>query len=313
MGVHLKLFQTKSFMRVLIAFVFVVLNIAAFAQQDPLYSQYMLNPFQINPAYAGLNNNVNAMAGYRTQWAGLDGQPTTMNVSAHSSAAKNKVGIGILFVNDKVGNLSNTETNVAISYKLSFKESTFSFGMQAGVQHFRADNSQINLFDGDDLAFADNERGSRLNIGAGAILKSEKFFIGLSVPRLLPSTFSNGGQEFKLYSQHYYLMAGYVQYLNEHVRLKPSVLLRGVKGAPPSVDLAFNLNINARHTAGVFTRTFNTYGVLLQTLVKEKLRLGYVFELPTNKSVGTQFTSHELSVGVLLSVFSFQEQSLSNF
>jgi hypothetical protein len=101
------------------------------------------------------------------------------------------------------------------------------------------------------------------------------------------------------------------QLLSESIQ--SMLLLRGVKGAPPSIDLAFNLNINAIHTAGVFTRTFNTYGILLQTLVKEKLRFGYVFELPTNKSVGTQFTSHEISVGVLLSVFSFHEKSLSNF
>lgn len=300
-------------MRVLVAFVFMLLNITMFAQQDPLYSQYMLNPFQINPAYAGLNNNFNAMAGYRTQWTGLEGQPTTTNMSAHSSLASNKVGAGFLLVNDKIGNLSHTETNLAVSYRLQFKESTFSFGMQAGLQSFQADNSSINLIDSDDPAFADNERGSRFNIGAGAILKSERFLIGFSVPRLLPSTFTNGGQDFELYNQHYYLMAGYVHYLNEHIRLKPSALLRGVKGAPPSVDIAFNLNINSIHTAGVFTRTFNTYGILLQTLVKEKFRFGYVFELPTNKSVGAQFTSHEISVGVLLSVFSFHDQSLSNF
>jgi type IX secretion system PorP/SprF family membrane protein len=300
-------------MRIVIAIIVAMLSLPALAQQDPLYSQYMLNPFQINPAYAGLNNNFNAMAGYRTQWTGLEGQPTTTTVSGHSSVASNKVGVGLVFINDRIGNLSNTETNLAVSYKLAFKESTFSFGMQAGLQSFRADNSQIKLIDSDDLAFADNERGSRLNIGAGAILKSERFFIGLSIPRLLPSTFSNGGQNFTLYNQHYYLMAGYVQYLTEHVRLKSSVLLRGVKGAPPSVDLAFNLNINAIHTAGVFTRTFNTYGILLQTLIKEKLRFGYVFELPTNKSVGTRFTSHEISVGLELSVLSAHEKSLSNF
>jgi hypothetical protein len=108
-------------------------------------------------------------------------------------------------------------------------------------------------------------------------------------------------------------MAGYVHYLSERIWLKPSLLFRGVKGAPPSVDLVVNLNVNARHTAGVFTRTFNTYGVILQTLVKEKLRFGYVFELPTNKSVGAQFSSHEINVGVLLSIFRSHQQSLSNF
>jgi len=30
------------------------------AQQDPLYSQYINNPFVINPAYGGITNNLNA-------------------------------------------------------------------------------------------------------------------------------------------------------------------------------------------------------------------------------------------------------------
>jgi len=292
---------------------FAFLVISARAQQDPLYSQYMLNPLLINPAYAGLNNNVNAMVGYRTQWAGFEGQPKTFNASAHTSLVNNKVGAGILFTNDQIGNIKNTETNIALAYKLNLKETVFSFGMQAGFQNYTTDYSELNVFDPDDYAFIGGERGSRMNIGAGAILKSEKLFIGLSVPRLLPSTFKNGGMEFELYNQHYYLAGAYVLYLNERIRLKPSVLLRGVSGAPASVDLAFNVNLNAIHTAGIFTRNFNTYGFLVQTLVKEQLRLGYVFELPTNQSVGTKFTTHEICVGILLSAFSFHDRTLGNF
>jgi type IX secretion system PorP/SprF family membrane protein len=300
-------------MKIILYIVLVLLTLPVLAQQDPLYSQYMLNPLLINPSYAGLNNNFNAMAGYRTQWTSLEGQPKTINASAHISLLKNKIGVGVLFTNDKTGNITNTEINIPISYKLKFKQSTFSFGMQVGIQNFRTDNSDITIFHADDIAFPNGERGSRLNIGTGAILRNEKFFIGLSVPRLLPSTFNSGGQEFILYNQHYYLMAGSVHYLNEQIRLKPSILLRGVTGAPVSADIAMNLNINAIHTAGVFTRNFNTYGILLQTILKEKFKFGYVFELPSNKSVGAQFITHEVSLGMMLSIFSFHEQSLSNF
>ena len=283
------------------------------AQQDPLYSQYMLNPLLINPGYTGLSNNFNAMVGYRTQWTGLGGQPQTMNASFHTSLLNNKIGLGILFLNDKIGNISNTETNAAFAYKIELNQTVLSFGMQAGIQSYRTDFSELQIFDPDDNAYISGERGTRLNIGAGAILKSERIYIGLSIPRLLPSTFNNGGQEFELYNQHYYLMGAYVHYLNESVRLKPSVLLRGVKGAPVSVDLGMNVNINAIHTAGIFTRNFNTYGFLLQTLLGNRYRFGYVFELPTNKSVGAKFPTHEICLGVLLSAFSYHEHSPVNF
>lgn len=286
---------------------------AAQAQQDPLYAQYLLNPLVINPAYAGLNNNMNMMAGYRTQWTGLEGHPETLNVSANTSIVNDKAGAGFLLVHDRVGNTTTTEINASFAYKLKLQEAIFSFGMQAGVQKFKTDYSDFTIFDSDDPAFINNAGVTRLNLGAGAILKSERYMVGLSVPRLLPSTFSDGGQEFTLYDRHLYLFGAYVFYLNERVRFKPATLLRAVNGAPASVDLAMNFNFNSIHTAGVFTRNFNAYGILLQTLLADKYRFGYVFELPATGAVGTKFTTHEVSLGILLSAFSFHDRSISNF
>lgn len=294
-------------------FFFVLIATTSFAQQDPLYSQYLFNPMVLNPAYAGLNNRFNGSVGYRTQWTGLEGQPQTMNASIHSSLVGNKVGAGLLVMNDRIGNLTTTEINAAFSYKLEMENNTFSFGMQTGVQNFNSDNAGVNPYDKTDDLFLNGERGTRFNVGAGAILKSEKYFIGLSVPRLLPTTFKSGDLETELYNQTFYAMAAYIFYVNEHIRLKPAALLRTVKGAPAAVDISFNLNLNSIHTLGVFTRNFGTYGVLLQTLLKEQYRLGYAFELPTNKSVGAQFTTHEIALGIQLSAFSFHDRSLSNF
>jgi type IX secretion system PorP/SprF family membrane protein len=298
---------------IILSLLFCLASSLAFAQQDPLYAQYLFNPLLVNPAYAGLNNNFNGTIGYRTQWLGLEGQPQTMNLSLHSSFVQNKVGAGLLVSNDRIGSLSSTEINASFAYKLQLEKAVFSFGMQAGVQNFNSTLNGVTPFDPSDDLFLNGERGTRINLGAGLALKTEKFFVGLSVPRLLPTTFKSGAQEFDLYNQHLYLMGAYVHYLNEHIRLKPSVLLRGVKGAPASIDVAMNMNFNAIHTAGIFTRNFNTYGVMLQTLLKEQYRFGYVFELPTGKSVGTQFSTHEIMLGIQLSAFSFHDRSLSNF
>lgn len=301
-------------MRRLLPFALLLITFQGIAQQDPIYSQYMMNPLVINPAYAGLTNNVNVNGSYRIQWAGFEGQPNTFNLNGSTSLVDNKVGVGAMFSHDQIGNTKNTEFNASFAYKLDLgRDRVLSFGMQAGLLNYRVDNSELNVFDPDDEAFMNNERGTRLNLGAGAILKGSDFLIGLSVPRILPSTFEAGGQEFELYNQHYYLFGAYVFYLNEQIKLKPNALVRAVKGAPASVDVGANLTFNSIHTAGVFTRNFKTYGILLQTLYKEKFRLGYVFELPVAQSVGANFTTHEVSLGVRLSVFSFHDSSISNF
>ncbi len=289
------------------------LTTALFAQQDPLYGQYLFNPLLINPAYSGLNNNFSAMVGYRTQWTGFEGHPETFYVSGNASVLENKCGVGLLVINDQIGNISNTESNLAFAYKLNLSHATFSYGMQVGLQHYTTSYADLNVYDQGDNAFAGGETGTRMNIGAGAILTGDKYFIGFSVPRLLPTTFKNSGQEFELYNRHYYLNAGYLFYLSDRLRFKPTALLRGVVDAPANLDVAFNINIDGHYTAGLFTRNLNTYGVLLQTIFREQWRLGYTFEMPASNSVGSNFNTHEVNLGIMLSIFSYHEKYNSNF
>lgn len=302
-------------MRVLVTLILVLVAFRLSAQQDPIYAQYLTNPMLINPAYAGLNNNLQVNASYRMQWTTLAEAPRTMNLNGNMSILDNKAGIGLSINRDKIGNQTVTEFNGAFAYKLKLKDDlTFSFGMQGGVLGFQTDNSVLNIRDDNDDAFPDGTtRTSTINLGTGVMLMSDRFIVGLSVPRLLPSKINTGSQQFELYNQHFYLFGSYVHILNERIRLKPSLLLRGVKGAPLSADVAFNLNIDMKHTVGVFVRNLNAYGVLLQTMIGDKLRLGYVFEMPSSKSVGSSFLTHELQLGLRMGVLNFHERSLSNF
>lgn len=294
-----------------VLFVFAALNTDA--QIDPLYAQYLTNPLTINPAYTGLNNNLNMSVSYRKQWAGFEGSPTTANISTHTSLRKDRMGLGAIFVSDKIGSNSNTEAHITYSYKITKGNSTFSFGLQGGFINFKSNNAALNPFDPMDPAFANDVNVTRPTFGAGVIMKSERYFIGLSAPRLLANTVDIGGIETSLYSQHYYLMGAYVFNISERLRFKPSVLLKGVKGSPLSLDYNATVNLDERYTVGLFARNFNTCGFMTQMRFAEAYRLAYTFETPLNHSVESRFTSHELTFGVNLSVFSFQTSTVTNF
>lgn len=302
-------------MRIIFTLLVFALTTTAFAQQDPIYAQYLMNPLIINPSYAGINNNMQANVGYRLQWMGLDASPSTLNLNGAVSIVENKAGAGITLLQDRIGNTTITEFNGAFAYKLKLpNEMVFSFGMQGGVLGFRTNNNELNIRDNGDDAFPEGTtRTSNVNVGTGVTLMSDRFIVGLSVPRMLPSKINSGGQQFELYNQHFYLFGSYSHIINERLRFKPSLLLRGVKGAPLSADVALNINVNLVHTAGVFVRNMNAFGVLLQTMLAEKLRLGYVFELPTKKSVGPSFTTHEITLGLRMGIFNFHERSLTDF
>ena len=65
---------------VLICTCFIFTNIEhAFAQTEPMYSQYMYNMLGVNPAYAGSREVLGLNFFQRNQWSGLRGAPKQLH------------------------------------------------------------------------------------------------------------------------------------------------------------------------------------------------------------------------------------------
>jgi type IX secretion system PorP/SprF family membrane protein len=279
-----------------------------YSQLDPIYAQYLNNPYILNPAYAGSSNMLNAQLQYRLQWAGFAGNPETANFNIHSSFFQNRMGLGLQVIQDKIGENKNTEFNLAYAYKIDLNETTLSFGLQAGFINYTNDVSELNIQNPGDPAFF-NYSEMQFNTGAGVMLISDRFIIGLSAPRLLPATVSMGGESVDVYSQNYYLFGSYMFMISEKIRFKPATLLRASSGVPLSFDVSANFTYLDNFSAGIFTRNLNTYGLLIGAAFNN-VRFGYTLELPTNQSVGLNFTSHEVMAGIKLKAFSFHDPLL---
>lgn len=277
-------------------------------QVDPLYAQYMNNPLLINPAYSGFSSDLNASVSFRKQWAGFDGAPETLTATGHTSVNDNKMGIGIFISQDKIGVNRNTEATGSFSYRLALKKTSFSFGMQTGFINFRNDFSKLNPQDPSAPEFASNVNDTKFTLGAGALLTGERFFVGLSVPRMLKSRVRFGETETSVYEQHFYATGAYLFILSPQVKFKPTVLIKAVQGAPLSIDYNASFTFDDRYSVGAFTRNLQAYGVIGQLRLDEKYRIGYTFEVPTDNSVGSRFVTHEVMLGVNLSVFNFHDQ-----
>ena len=101
--------------------------------------------------------------------------------------------------------------------------------------------------------------------------------------------------------------------MSERIILKPSILLKALSGTPISTDLNFNINFYRNYTAGVYTRNFNSYGLLFQYNFLDNYRFAYAFEVPTNHSVGARFVTNELMLSIRMSLLGFHETSVSLF
>lgn len=288
-------------------------SFSAQAQQDPLYAQYMNTPMLINPAYAGFTHDLNGSVSYRKQWAGFDGSPETMNASGHIALNNNRMGAGIMLMRDKIGSDRTTEAQLTYGYHLPVKEDMLlSFGLQGGFINYKTDYSDLTI-NPNDPNFAPVSEW-KATIGAGLMLSTEKFLVSFSVPKMLKASTDADSLATGLYNRSFYGLGAYVFQISHRIKLKPYVLLRGASGAPSSIDYGISMNGDDSYTLGLFTRDFNTLGFLGQINLGDMFRLGYVFELPMNQSVGAAFTTHEVTLGVRVKALKFHDlMTIRNF
>lgn len=277
-----------------------------FAQQESLGTQYMYNPLVFNPSYAGMNDITNVTLNSRFQWSALEGSPTSLAFAANTSIVDGKVGLGLVVGNDQIGVTDNTEVALSYAYKIGSVSSSFSFGLQTGFDFYKSNTADLDLrVDNDPFFVPGTEQSTTFNIGAGVSYMSDQLFVSLSVPKLFDTGIGGGAETIEV-KQHFYLMGAYIIDLKPGFKMKPSVLLRGVPGTPLAYDINVNFLIGNHLRAGVFTRSFKTYGLMARFEFMEAYRIGYSFEMLGQKFAGKLLPTNEIMLSADFAVFAHQ-------
>jgi len=287
--------------RYLVLITFLILGWAsATAQQDAMYSQYMFNMMGVNPAYAGSRGVLSATALYRRQWVGIDGAPETSTISFDMATRDNKVGLGIQAFNDKIGIMRTTGFYGTYAYRIRFEnKGTLAVGLQGGLSNFRADLTKVDLIDEDDVAFSQNINVLLPCFGAGVYYNTDRFYAGFSVPNLVKSYLRKDAVYYradvvaKKY-MHFFFIAGYVFDLNEDLKLKPSALVKAVRGAPVQWDINTNLWIKDVISIGASYRTGDAISGLLEVQCTDQFRIGYAYDHTISNLVKFNQGTHEI-------------------
>lgn len=271
------------------------------AQQDAMYTQYMFNGLAINPAYAGSRNVLSATALYRRQWIGIPGAPQTQTLSVDAPVKGKKIGLGLLLSNDQIGITRTTNIFGNYAFRIEMDKGTLSLGLRAGVSFFRADFTSVDLTTNSpyDYAFGQNVNKALLNFGAGLYYNTDKFYIGASLPHLLNNTLQNNSalvtnEVIAREYLHLFLTAGYVFDLNDDLKLKPSFLFKGSRGAPVELDINSNLWIREILGVGFSYRTSADVSLLAEVQATPQLRFGYSYDRSTTRLAKYNTGSHEL-------------------
>lgn len=265
---------------------FLLFSLRSTAQQDPNFTQYMYNTMSINPAYAGSRDVLSATLLHRSQWLGFDGAPTTQTLSVHSPIKDGKMGLGLNIINDKIGVTKETDINAVYSYALEVSRFTkLSFGINAGVNLLNVDFNDLNQYDPLDPEFNNIDNKISPQLGLGALLYNDQYFVGLSVPAIFRkdrfADSSNPDVEVRD-RLHYFLTAGLVFDINPSLKFKPSILLRHVSGSPLLTELSSNFLINDKFTVGAAYRLNSAFSGLFAFQVNESILLGLAYDRETS-------------------------------
>lgn len=283
---------------VLLLFLTVSLPNLIQAQQLPLYSQYMFNTLEINPAYAGFKQSMQFTSVFRKQFNGIKDAPQTAMISADMPIGDTKLGVGIKIVDDRISILQNFGVQSAMSYRIEGDNSNLSFGLQIGTMNYKTDFSKLNLTNPGDPNFAQNLNALTANFGTGMFFNTDKFYVGLSVPNLVNTQFKSGNESLSEYelkqSPNLYLNGGYLINLNSDFILKPSFLLRGVKGIPLNYDINANVFFKDLMSAGASYRSKSAIVGLLDFRLVPTLRLGYAYDYNLGRLNNFAKGTHEI-------------------
>ena len=271
------------------------------AQQDPQYTNYMYNTVNINPAYAGSRGSMSIFGLHRTQWVGLEGAPTTNSFSVNTPLKNSKLGLGVGYVNDRLGVIDENTISLDVSYTIDLnkKNSKLSFGVKGSMNLLNLSYSRLNKFNPNDpLILTDISNEASPNIGAGVYWHNEKSYLGLSVPNFLENDRFDNGTVYSSMNQrmHYYLMGGHVFEINPMLKFKPAFLLKAVAGAPLQADVTANFLIHDKLTLGAAYRWDAAWSALAGFQVTDGLMLGYSYDAETTKLGRYNNGSHELFV-----------------
>lgn len=284
--------------RILLTLILSISIYNTYAQQTPQFTQYMYNTISVNPGYAGSREALTIVGLHRSQWVGMDGGPTTQTLSIHSPLRNERIGVGLSFINDKLGDENFNYLYADFSYSINLTETTkMAFGIKGGFSYYSLDGAFLNnptVYN--DPYFQEKLNRWTPNLGAGIYVHQPRWYVGISSPKLIENDYTKNGFYRALEQSHFYGIAGYVFDITKSgsVKMRPTGLVKLTKGSPASYDATLSFLFNEKLWVGGSYRFDDSAGALVSFQITKQLQVGYAYDYPMSDLKPYTSGSHEI-------------------
>lgn len=284
---------------------FCVLKVSA--NQDPLYTQFMTNPFLINPAIAGTYPYYQILTNSRLQWAGFTDAPVTNVISMFGPMVSQPMGLGGYIMHDQTGLTSTTTLSATYAYNYGISEDLkISLGLAVGVFQYKIGGGGTTFIE-DPVYSGQATTTWGPDATFGAYLYSSIYHAGLSVTNLLGNKVKSEGDTtlstVGRLKQHVYLHGGYKYMINRELSIEPTLILRKVSATPFQVDVNVRVWYGKRQWdrnkiwGGISFRSQDAVTFMVGFTYQRKIEIGYSYDFGVNRLRTYHGGSHELMLG----------------
>lgn len=277
----------------------------SFTQQLPQFTSYQLSPFLYNPAFSGVDGTTQLNAVIRNQWSGVREAPQTDVLSGYGLLRNEKMGLGATAFKDVAGADSRRGVTLSYSYHLRLKNHiNLSMGLSAGFLQYRLDHTIINPYDDGDPVFNNPILSSVVPTAKfGAYLYADNFYISFALPQILSSVFTVKDQYNNIslleggLTNHIFIGAGYVKYLNKIFSVEPSILFMLSPPAPASIELMTKVSYKNFLWTALSYRYNDAACIYIGVDIDDRLYVGFAHDFITSGLSKVSTGTNEFKIG----------------
>ena len=283
----------------------IVCNNSITAQQEAQFSNFVANAIFYNPAVVGGKDCLELKSGYRNQWIGIDGAPSTTFLSFSTSVinptrlfSESHIGLGGYFQDESFGSFKKTTFNLSYSYSFLIKPKvTFAFGIHAGIQQLGIDAGSIHLFQRNDPIL--DGSGKIVLVpdgGVGCFFENDNWYVGYGLKNMVMNNWQNLiiSEDSRL-NIHHFLMTG-KRFYGKKLNFVPNLIVKHAGRSIPAADINFNFEYKNLLNVGVSYRNFDAFSALFHLNILDHINLYYAYDITTSNIQKMGSNTHEFIV-----------------
>ena len=289
-----------------IIFVLMLLGTTVFAQSRKYVTQFSHLQQYFNPALTGYEGSM--VRGFvRNQWAGWEGAPMTYFASVDLDFAelsgvadpalmgKNAVGLNML--HDRYGAFVDTELLASYASRIQITKSmNLRMGVGVNYNFVQLDGNNLTTEQVNDPlvarylnSFADMRI---VDFNLGMALTHDNFYVSYAVHNVNQGAISSGDVFMERKPRVGIIQAGYRSRLSDNLSVSVNGMYRRQGDLPDNMEIGFKTMFRDKFWIGAGHRVDYANHVQLG-FVMNRLRLGYVYEMPMLRSYLLPNTTHE--------------------